>query len=95
LVFKSFSQENAVFKRYSSMVLVITLVCTLCGTPVFAQALSDPEVKPQTLVIEEEPARPPENGVKANQKALMGLTPAGKLEAPNDYYLRVEHNPPR
>jgi hypothetical protein len=26
---------------------------------------------------------------------LMGLTPAGKLEAINDYYLRVGHNPPR
>jgi hypothetical protein len=24
---------------------------------------------------------------------LKGLTPAGKLEVINDYYLRVEHNP--
>lgn len=72
-------------KKFPALLLVITLVCTFGGTSVFAQTSGDPEVKPETLAIEEGPDAPPESHVMANEKlkvrmlALVAEAKAGKV----------------
>jgi hypothetical protein len=66
-------KEKRMLKRCSSIVLITALVCTLGGTSVFANASSDPEVKPRTLAIQQRPDTATENRTKPNGELRAGM----------------------
>lgn len=73
------------FKKFASLALVATLICTLGGTPAFAQTSSQPlDVKstvvndpPDSVSAGKKVAQPSE-GLKANIQKLVADARAGK-----------------
>ena len=68
-------------KRNLSVVLVIALGCTVGKASSVASALSDPEVKPQTVEIHKGPNTPPAKStekLRARMLELIADTKAGK-----------------